>query len=109
MHWHLTWNKPGSVFFGWFGRFEVQFWRMILGSGCSRFRIFMFVAISNGKFTNFLIFYEVRTFGLAQGLIFFGRFEVRYQRTNPCSEGLWFGFLKVREVRGSVFSGSFQN
>ena len=55
------------VFFGWFGRFEVQFWRMILGSGCSRFRIFMFVAISNGKFTNFLIFYEVRTFGSVQG------------------------------------------
>ena len=67
------------VFFGWFGRFEVRFWRMNLGS---RFRIFKFVPIPNGKFTHFLIFYEVKTFGLAQGSVFFGRFG-----------GLKFGFI----------------
>ena len=64
----------GSVFFGWFGRFrrfEVRFWGMNLGSGGSRFEIFRFVPIPNGKFTHFLIFYEVRTFGS----VFFVRFE----------------------------------
>ena len=64
----------GSVFFGWFGRFEVQFWWMNLGLGGSRFRIFRFVPIPNGKFTHFLIFYEVRTFGSVRGSVLFGRF-----------------------------------
>ena len=54
----------GSVFFGWFGRFKVWFWRTNLGSGGSRFGILRFVPIPNGKFTHFLIFYAVRTFGL---------------------------------------------
>ena len=61
---NLVW---GSGFFVWLWRFEVQFWRINLGSGGSRFRIFKFVAISNGKFTHFLIFYAVRTFSLVQG------------------------------------------
>ena len=33
-----------------------------------------------------------------------GRFEVHFQRTNLGLEGSRFGFLKVWEVRGSVFS-----
>ena len=53
----------GSVFFGWFGTFEVRFLRTNLGSGSSRFGIFRFVPMPNGKFTHFLIIYEVRTFG----------------------------------------------
>ena len=36
------------------------------------------------------------------------RFEVQFQRMNLGSEGLRFSFLKVGEVRGLVFSGSFQ-
>ena len=35
-------------------------------------------------------------------------FVVQFQMMNLGSEGLKFGFLKVQEVRGSVFSGSFQ-
>ena len=92
----------------WFRVFEVQFWRTNLGSGSSRFRIFRFVPISNGKFTHFLIFYAVRTFGLVRGLVFFGRFEVQFQRMNLGLEGSQFGFLKVQEVRGSIFSGLLQ-
>ena len=87
---------------------EVQFWRTNLGLGGLRFGILRFVPISNGKFTYFLIFYAVRTFGLVRGLVFFGRFEVQFQRMNLGSEGSRFSFLKVWEVRGSVFSGSFQ-
>ena len=81
-----------------FGRFEV---RNFQG----------FVPIPNGKFTHFLIFYEVRTFGSVQGSIFFWNdqsFKVQFQSTNPGSEDSRFSFLKVQEVRGSVFSGSFQ-
>ena len=68
---------PGSVFFGWFRRFEVWFCRTNLGLGGSRFRIFRFVPIPNGKFTHFLIFYEVRTFGSVRGSVFFGMFGGR--------------------------------
>ena len=96
---------------GGFGRFEVQFWRMNLGSGGSRFRIFRFIPISNGKFTHFLIFYAVRTFGSVQGFVFFRRvqrFKVQFQGTNLGSEGSRFGFLHLREVQGSVFSDLFQ-
>ena len=42
--------------------------------GGSRFGIFRFIPIPNEKFTHFLIFYEVKTFGSVQGLVFFGRF-----------------------------------
>ena len=48
--------------------------------------------------------YEVKTFGLVQGLVFFGRFQVRFES----SEGSRYDFLKIREVRGSLFSGLFQ-
>ena len=66
--------------------------------GGLRFGIFRFVPIPNGKFTHFLIFYEVRTFGLVQASVFFGRFEVWFQMTNLGLEGLRFSFLKVQEV-----------
>ena len=59
----------------------------------------------------FLIFYKVRTFGSVRGSVFFlevRRFEVWFQRMNLGSEDSRFGFLKVHEVRGSVFSGLFQ-
>ena len=36
------------------------------------------------------------------------RFKVQFQKMNLGSEGSKFSSLKVREVRGSVFSGSFQ-
>ena len=78
-----------------FGRFEVRFWWPNLGSGGSRFGIFRFVPIPNEKFTHFLIFYEVKTFGSVRGSVFFGRFG-----------GSKFGSLgrtSVRKVRGSVF------
>ena len=74
-------------------------------------RIFMFVTIPNGKFTHFLIFNTQRSFGSVQGSVFFlevRRFEVWFQRMNLGSEGSRFGFLKVSEVLGSVFAGSFQ-
>ena len=51
----------------------------------SRFRIFRFIPIPNGKFTHFLIFYAVRTFGLAKVLVLFGRFvgsNFSFERTN---------------------------
>ena len=69
----IWFEVQGLVFLG---RFKVWFWGTNLGSGGLRFRIFRFVPIPNGKFTHFLIFYEVRTFGLVQGLVFFERFEV---------------------------------
>ena len=94
----------GSVFFG---RLEVWFWRTNLVSWGWRFSIFRFVPIPNGKFYNFLIFYEVRTFGLVWGSVFFGRFKVQFQWMNLGLEGSRFGFLEVQEVQGSVFSGSF--
>ena len=56
--------------------------------------------MSNKKLT----IYEVKFFGLVRGLVFFGRFQVRFES----SEGSRYGFLKIREVRGSVFSGLFQ-
>ena len=81
---------------------------MNLGLGGSRFGIFRFIPIPNGKFTHILIFYdEVRTFDSVLGSVFFGRFEFQFQRTNLGSEGSRFNFLKVQEVRGLVFSGSF--
>ena len=46
-----------------------------LGSGSSRFGIFRFVPIPNGKFTHFFIFYLVRTFGSVRSSVFFGRFR----------------------------------
>ena len=67
----------GLVFFWWFVRFEVQFWRMNLCVGGLRFGIFRFVPIPNGKFTHVLIFYAVRTFGLVRGLVFFGVSKIR--------------------------------
>ena len=60
-------NSIFLSFFGWFGRFEVQFWRTSLGSVGSRFRIFRFVLIPNDKFTQFMIFYLIRTFGSVRG------------------------------------------
>ena len=49
----------------------------------------------NEKFTHFLIFYKVKTFGSVRGSVFFGRFG-----------GSKFGFrgrTLVRQVRGSAF------
>ena len=74
------------------------FWWTNLGLGGSRFGIFKFVPISNGKFAHFLIFYVVRTFGSVQGSVFFGRFEAWFERTNLGSGGSRFSFLKVWEV-----------
>ena len=101
----------GSVFFGWFVRFEVQLWRLNLCLGGSSFGIFRFIQISNGKFTHFLIFYAVRTIGSVQGLVFFKRFggsKFSFRGRTLGAKGSSFGFLKVCEVRGSIFSGSFQ-
>ena len=42
--------------------------------GGSTFGIFRFIPIQNGNFACFLIFYEVRTFGSVEGLVFFGKF-----------------------------------
>ena len=97
---------PGSVFFWvvWEVRGSVL-------EDKPRFGIFGFVPISNGKFTYFFIFYVVRTFGSVQGSFFFGRFgcsKFSFRGQTFGLEGSRFGFLKVREVRGSVFSGSFQ-
>ena len=46
-----------------------------IGSGCLKFGILRFVSIPNGKFTHFLIFYAVRTFGSIQGSVFSGMLE----------------------------------
>ena len=71
-----TWfNVRGSLSFGRFGRFKVWFWSTNLDSWGLRFGIFRFVPIPNRTFTHFLIFYEVRTFGLVRGSVFFGRFR----------------------------------
>ena len=40
-------------------------------------RILRFVPIPNGKFTHFLIFYALQTFGLVQGTVILGGLEVR--------------------------------
>ena len=76
-----TWNEPGSRLglFGGLGgsKFKVRFWRMNLGSGGLRFGIFRFILIPNGKFTHFLTFYTVRTFGLVHGSFFWEVLEVQ--------------------------------
>ena len=56
--------------------------RFGFGEG-SRFGFFRFVPIPKEKFTHFLIFYEVKTFGLVRSSVSedeprFGRFEVRF-------------------------------
>ena len=60
--------------------------------------------IQNGKFR--YTFFDILCSEVRSLVRFFGRFEFQFQRTNPGSEGLRFGFLKVR---GSVISGSFQH
>ena len=60
--------------------------------------------IQNGKFR--YTFFDILCSEVRSLVLFFGRFEVQFQRTNPGSVGLRFGFLKVR---GSVISGSFQH
>ena len=70
-----TWfgSRFGSVFGGSVG-LRFGFWGKTRGSVGSRFGIFRFVPIPNEKFTHFLTFYEVKTFGSVRGSVFFGRF-----------------------------------
>ena len=99
-----TWNEPGL-------RFGL-FW-VVRGSVLEdkpRFEVRNFQVCSNipkGKFAHFFYSMQSEPF-LVQGLVLFGRFEFRFQRTNLGSEGSRFGFLNAREVWGLVFSGSFQ-
>ena len=79
-----------------FRRFEVRNFKV---RSNTKWKIYPFFDILCSKHlwvsSRFSLFWEV------------WRFEVQFQKTNLCSEGSRFSFIKVLEVRGSVFSGSF--
>ena len=84
-----TLSRLGSVFFGWFGKFEVWFWRTNFGSGGSEFsgsfqyQIYPFFDILFSKnlwfSSRFCLFWEVRSL--------ISEDETR------CSEGSRLGFI----------------
>ena len=80
-----------------FGRFEVLNFQVRSNIKWKIYPFFDILCSKNLWFSSrFRLFWEV------------WRFEVQFQRMNLGSEGSRFGFLKVRDVPGLVFSGSFQ-
>ena len=75
-----------------FGRFEVWSFQVRSNTKWKSYPFFDILCSKNLWFgLSFHIFWEVRSF------------EVRFQRTNLGSDVSRFSFLKVREVRGSVY------